>query len=34
LVATKDDIGGDALGLTTARNTGLRVGELAVKLAK
>jgi multimeric flavodoxin WrbA len=34
VVTTKDDISGDELGLTTARNTGLRVAELALKLAK
>ena len=34
VLATKDDISGDELGLTTARNTGLRVAELALKLAK
>ena len=33
LLATKDDIGGDELGLTTARNTGLRVADFAIKLA-
>jgi multimeric flavodoxin WrbA len=32
LVATKDDIGGDELGLSTARNTGLRVADFALKL--
>ncbi len=32
--ATKDSIEGDELGLTTARNTGLRVADLAVRLAK
>jgi multimeric flavodoxin WrbA len=34
LQATKDDIGGDELGLTTARNTGLRVADFAVKQAR
>jgi multimeric flavodoxin WrbA len=33
LLATKDDIGGDELGLGTARNTGLRVADFALKLA-
>lgn len=33
LQATKDDIGDDDLGLTTARNAGLRVADFAVKLA-
>lgn len=32
LVATKDNIDGDELGLTTARHTGLHVAELAVAL--
>ena len=32
--ATKDDISGDELGLSTARNTGLRVADLALRLAK
>ena len=34
LLSTKDDISGDEIGLTTARNTGLRVAELALRLAK
>ena len=34
VLATEDDISGDELGLTTARNTGLRVADLALKLAK
>lgn len=34
LVSTKDSIDGDELGLTTAKNTGLHVAELAVKLAE
>lgn len=33
LLTTKDDISGDELGLGTARNTGLRVADLALKLA-
>jgi multimeric flavodoxin WrbA len=33
VLATKDDISGDELGLGTARNTGLRVAEFALKLA-
>lgn len=33
LVSTKDDISGDELGLTTARNTGLRVADFALRLA-
>lgn len=33
LLAAKDDISGDELGLGTARNTGLRVAEFALKLA-
>lgn len=33
VVSTKDDIGSDELGLGTARNTGLRVAEYALKLA-
>jgi multimeric flavodoxin WrbA len=33
LLAAKDDISGDELGLGTARNTGLRVADLALKLA-
>lgn len=32
--STKDSIDGDELGLTTARNTGLRVADFAVRLAK
>jgi multimeric flavodoxin WrbA len=34
LLATKDAIDGDELGLTTARHTGLRVADLALRLAK
>lgn len=34
MVATKDSIEGDELGLTTARHTGLRVADLVVRLAK
>ena len=34
LLATKDSLDGDELGLTTARNTGMRVADLAVRLAK
>jgi multimeric flavodoxin WrbA len=34
VLSTKDDISGDELGLTTARNTGLRVADLALRLAK
>jgi multimeric flavodoxin WrbA len=33
VLSTKDDISGDDLGLSTARNTGLRVGEMALRLA-
>jgi len=33
VLATKDDISGDELGLGTARNTGLRVAEFALKMA-
>lgn len=33
LLSTKDDIGGDELGLGTARHTGLRVADFALKLA-
>ncbi len=33
LLSTNDDISTDEIGLTTARHTGLRVGELAVRLA-
>jgi multimeric flavodoxin WrbA len=33
VLATKDDISGDELGLGTARNTGLRVADFALKLA-
>ncbi len=33
VLATKDDISGDELGLGTARNTGLRVADVALKLA-
>jgi len=32
-LSTKDDISGDELGLGTARNTGLRVADFALKLA-
>lgn len=32
LLSTKDDISGDELGLGTARNTGLRVADLALRL--
>ena len=32
LLATKDDISGDELGLGTARNTGLRVADLVLRL--
>jgi multimeric flavodoxin WrbA len=34
LVSTKDDISGDELGLGTARNTGLRVADFALRLAQ
>jgi len=34
VLATKDDISGDEIGLLTSRHTGLRVADLAVKLAK
>lgn len=34
VVSTKDDISGDELGLGTARNTGLRVADLALRLAR
>jgi multimeric flavodoxin WrbA len=34
VLSTKDNIDGDELGLTTARNTGLRVADFAVRLAK
>lgn len=34
LMASKDDIGGDELGLSTARNTGLRVADFALKLTR
>lgn len=33
LLAAKDDISGDELGLSTARNTGLRVADFALKLS-
>lgn len=33
VLSTKDDISGDELGLSTARNTGLRVADFALKLA-
>lgn len=32
--STKDSIAGDELGLTTAKNTGLRVADLVLKLAR
>jgi hypothetical protein len=32
VLSTKDDINGDELGLGTARNTGLRVADFALKL--
>jgi len=32
-LATKDSIDGDELGLTTARHTGLRVADFALRLA-
>ncbi|MDM7998053.1 MAG: hypothetical protein QUT30_20475 [Acidobacteriota bacterium] len=32
LHSTKDDITGDEIGLTSARNTGLRVAEMALRL--
>jgi len=34
VLSTKDEISGDELGLGTARNTGLRVAEVALKLFK
>jgi multimeric flavodoxin WrbA len=34
VLATKDDISGDEIGLLTSRHTGLRVADLAVKLAR
>jgi multimeric flavodoxin WrbA len=34
VLSTKDSLDGDELGLTTARNTGLRVADFAVRLAK
>jgi multimeric flavodoxin WrbA len=34
VLSTKDDISGDELGLGTARNTGLRVAEFALRLAR
>ncbi len=34
VLSTKDDISGDELGLGTARNTGLRVADLALRLAR
>jgi multimeric flavodoxin WrbA len=34
VISTKDNIDGDELGLTTARNTGMRVADFAVRLAK
>ncbi|MDO8597294.1 MAG: flavodoxin family protein [Sulfuricaulis sp.] len=34
LLSTKDDIGGDELGLSTASNTGLRVADFALRLAR
>jgi len=33
LLATRDDLSGDELGLSTARNTGLRVAQFALRLA-
>ncbi|MBM3853108.1 MAG: flavodoxin family protein [Verrucomicrobia bacterium] len=33
VLATKDSIAGDELGLTTAKNTGLRVADLVLRLA-
>ena len=33
LLATKDEVDGDQLGLGTARNTGLRVADVALRLA-
>lgn len=33
VLSTKDDISGDELGLGTARNTGLRVADFALKMA-
>lgn len=34
VLSTKDDISGDELGLGTARNTGLRVADLALRLTQ
>jgi multimeric flavodoxin WrbA len=34
VLATKDSIENDELGLTTARHTGLRVAEFALRLAR
>jgi hypothetical protein len=34
VLSTKDEISGDDLGLGTARNTGLRVADLALRLAR
>lgn len=34
VLSTKDDISGDELGLTTVRNTGLRVAEFALRLVR
>lgn len=34
VLSTKDNISGDELGLTTARNTGLRVADLALRLGR
>mgnify|MGYP001033363097 CR=1 FL=1 len=34
VLSTKDDISGDELGLGTARNTGLRVADFALRLAQ
>jgi len=34
VLSTKDDIGGDELGLATARNTGLRVADFALRLTR
>jgi multimeric flavodoxin WrbA len=34
VLSTKDSIDGDELGLATARNTGLRVADFVMRLAK
>jgi hypothetical protein len=34
VLSTRDDISGDELGLGTARNTGLRVADMALRLAQ